>query len=82
MSHLIAIHDLAHVADGFLAQITSVAFCARMTAKELDRDGQVEVTQAILSAIETLALAAQQAVADLCADQEALAQQMAQEGAE
>lgn len=65
MSHAIDIHELASIADGFLDQIAATAFAARMTAKELDRDGQVEVTQAILAAIESLTVMAQKAIEDL-----------------
>lgn len=66
MSSIIGIHELAHVADGFLAQITSVAFCARMADKNLDPRDRAAITAGALSAVETLAIAAQQAIEGLC----------------
>lgn len=77
MSHLLTIHDLAGLADHYFGQIASVAFCARMTAREMDHSGH----QALLEAIESLSVLARQAIEDQCADQEAIAQQMAQGGA-
>lgn len=72
------VHSLADLAVSYFAQITSVAFAARMTARELDRDGH----QALLSAIESLALAAQREIEDQCALSDAFdAQQMDEEGA-
>jgi len=66
MSPVIDIHELASIADGYLAEITSVAICARMADKNLDPRDRASITAGALSAVETLAIAAQQAIEGLC----------------